>query len=311
MALLPDTATAYYRQQQRVSLSTLTLARRLWAKLGRGDFDQAWRTLGPQLLVVVAAGQTAAVAQAVDYVPAVLGELNISADPVARVVSGSLVGVASDGRALAGLLYQPVVATRTALGAGVDLAGSLQRGGALLDEIVSTQVVDAGRAAESIASVVRPAVTGYVRMLNLPSCPRCVALAGRHYRFNAGFQRHPRCDCRHIPVSESVAGDLTTDPRAAVESGLVKGLSKADTQAIADGADPAKVINAHRGMSSEQVFGEKLKVTAEGTSRRAGNSTVPTNSGTPVRLRPESIYKLAGDDRAKALALLQKYGYIL
>lgn len=295
---LPDAATAYYQAQQRVSASTLVLARRLWATLGQGDFDQAWRALGPQLMVVLMAGQQASAAQAVAYVPAVLNELNIDAEPVAQVSVRSLVGVASDGRPLDSLLYQTVVRTRTALGQGETLAASLQSGGALLDDIVAMQVVDAGRAAETLESVVRPKVTRYARMLVPPSCARCAILAGHVYGWHADFKRHPGCDCRKIPANESVAGDLTTDPRAAVESGRVTGLSKADTQAVLDGADPRKVVNSSRGMYSEQG----LKLTREGTM---------TKGAKRVRLRPESIYKITGNDRAEALRLLQHHGYVL
>lgn len=321
---LPDAATSYYKAQQRTSLSTLALARRLWAKLGAGDFDEAWRTLGPQLLVVLMAGQRAAVAQAVAYVPAVLDELNVSAVPVAEVAAGSLVGIASDGRPLASLLYQTVVKTRTALGQGLSLSESLSSGGDLLDEIVSTQVVDAGRDAESLGAVVRPDVTGFVRMLVLPSCDRCAILAGRFYKWNAGFLRHPHCDCRHIPATEMVAGDMTVHAENAVKAGQVTGLSKADRQAILDGADAAKVVNAKRGMTKAQG----VKLTTEGTTRRGGYSKdaraadatlQETSSGkgrrkqnrVPPRLRPESIYELAGDDREQALTLLKKYGYIV
>lgn len=285
-----------------MSLATVALARTVWAKLGYDDFDAAWRTLGGQLLLIVAAGQLSAARQAAVYVPAVLGELNIDATAVAELAPRSLVGVASDGRPLGSLLYRPIVQARTALGQGSSLADSLRAGGNLLDRIVSTQVVDAGRAAESVSTAVRPQVSGWVRMLTPPSCPRCTVLAGRFYRYNAGFLRHPGDDCIMIPANEDVAGDLRTDPLAAIKSGQVAGLSAADTRAIVeDGADPAKVINSHRGMSTEQSPAGKIQVTTEGTSK--------SRRGT-VRLRPESIYQLA-TDRGDAIRLLTKFGYIV
>lgn len=311
---LPDAAESYYRRQQRISLSTLALARRLWAKLGEGDFDAAWRTLGPQLLVVLMSGQRAAVDQAAAYVPAVLDELNVDSDPVGALAPAGFVGYASDGRALDSLLYQPIIRARTALGAGASLVDALGSGGALLDRIVSTQVVDAGRAAESVATAVRPEIPFFVRMLVLPSCDRCVVLAGRRYAWDAGFDRHPECDCRSIPCSEAVVGDLTVDPLAAIKSGKVTALSEADTLAITrDGADPYKVINAKRGMSTEQVFGQKLKVTTEGTSRRAGNRTVwarINGKNVKVRPRPQALYDMAAGDRVESERLLRLYGYI-
>jgi hypothetical protein len=301
----PDAAVDNYRAQQRISVSTLGLARRLWARLGVGDFDQAWKALGPQMLVVLMSGQQAAVQQSAEYVPAVLAEIGVDAAAVAEVVTRSLVGVASDGRNLADLLYQPIVQTRTALGQGMSLPDALTSGRHSLDRIVTTQVADAGRAATSVEQAVRPSATRWVRMLVPPSCDRCTILAGRVYKWDASFDRHERCDCTAIPADENVAGDLTTDPRAAIEAAYhgdptVTGLSRADLKAIVeDGADPAKVVNAKRGMFTEQG----VKLTREGTKTR-GKSRAP-------RVRPESIYKLAGGDRAKAIQLLEKFGYIV
>jgi hypothetical protein len=68
---------------------------------------------------------------------------------------------------------------------------------------------------------------------------------------------------------------------------------KGGAQAIRDGADMAKVVNARRGM-----------VTAEGrlfTTEAAGR--------TP-RLMPEQIYRDAAS-REDAIRLLRRFGYIL
>ncbi|WP_419404267.1 hypothetical protein, partial [Micrococcus sp. F3Y] len=61
-----------------------------------------------------------------------------------------------------------------------------------LRALVKTTVTDAARVAAGADMAARPRVQGYVRMLNPPSCPRCVVLAGRFYRWNAGFRRHPQ-----------------------------------------------------------------------------------------------------------------------
>lgn len=295
---LPDAAATYYQDKLRVSLSTLGLARRVWANLGPGDFDQAWRSLGPQLTVVVSAGQLASVNQALDYVPAVLDELGIDSTATAEAAARSLVGVASDGRALGSLLYQPVVETRTALGQGASLQQALDSGQNLLDTIVATQTADAGRAAETVASYVRPAVQLFVRLCASTACPRCAVLAGKITRMETAFLRHKNCHCYNAPIdSPESARGLARDARQMVEDGDVTGLSAADTQAILDGADPARVINAHSGMSTQQLAGRSVKTTTALADKGA------------IRLRPEAIYQLA-DDRAHALALLAKYGYI-
>jgi hypothetical protein len=129
------------------------------------------------------------------------------------------------------------------------------------------------------------------------ACSRCIVLAGRHYRWNAGFQRHPHCDCVGIPAAES-ADDLTTNPRRAFEalSGAEqdKTFGKAGAQAIRDGSDIAKVVNARRGM---QTAADGRLYTTEAAGRRP-------------RLMPEQIYRDASG-RDDATRLLRLHGYIL
>jgi len=299
MATLPDAAVAHDDQVRRLTLAVLLQIRRLWDRLGSGDWDAAWRTLGPQMLAVMVAGQVAAGRQADAYVAATVAQLGIDTATDGRVSPNGLAGTASDGRPLASLLYEPVIAARIAGAAqNLDTAQALAAGRKHLDRIVTTQVMDADRAASSVAAVTHKAVTGWVRMAPPPCCPRCAILAGRFYRWSSGFDRHPGDDCTSIPATEDVAGDLTTDPRKLIESGKVHGLSAADTKAIVeDGADPARVINASRGMTTAAG----RKATTTGKAFRQGG----------VRLRPESIYQLANGDRTEALRMLRRFGYIL
>jgi hypothetical protein len=158
-----------------------------------------------------------------------------------------------------------------------------------------------------VRMAVTPSVTGYVRMLNPPSCSRCVVLAGKFYRWNEGFERHPQCDCRHIPTTENLAGDLTTDPQAYFDS--LTPAEQDDTfgvagaQAIRDGADMGRVVNARRngGVRKAQLFGKSAFTTTVGTGR--GGRRGP-------RIMPETIYAIAGDDRAEAIRLLRVHGFI-
>jgi hypothetical protein len=329
MATLPDAVLGHDREVRRITVSTLAQMRSLWRRLGDGDWDVAWRTLGPQLMAVMVASQVAVGRQADAYVGATVAALGLPDAQRGHVSPTGLAGVASDGRPLASLLYESIIAARAAGAAGsLDTPQALTVGRAHLDRIVLTQVADASRVAESVATVTRTRVTGWVRMVTPPCCPQCAILAGRFYRWSSGFERHPNCDCRHIPASEDVAGDLRTDPKQLFDRGQVRGLSKSDATAIADGADPGQVINAHRGMSTAQVYGRNLKITTEGITSRGlagnrlgnlGNSTRNGRTGKTVRnresktprLRPESIYKIAGNDRDEALRLLKRFGYIL
>lgn len=161
-------------------------------------------------------------------------------------------------------------------------------GEAGLARLIESLVQDAGRAAESVSTAVRPRV-GHVRNLTPPSCSRCVVLAGRVYRYSDGFQRHPNCDCTMTPVRE---GDAThaVDPLDLMKRGLITDLSKADAQAIRDGADLGRVVNIRRSKAGLRESGRVLA--------RSG------------RMTPEGIYRRAST-RDEAVALLASNGYIL
>src|SRR5690606_25685747 len=128
---------------------------------------------------------------------------------------------------------------------------AVREAGRWLERAASTALSDTARQGEVVAMARRP-VAGYVRMLVPPSCSRCALLAGKFYRFNDGFLRHPYCGCRHMPASEALAGDLALAARVYFDS-----LSEAEqrrvftvagAEAIRDGADIGRVVNARRGM---------------------------------------------------------------
>lgn len=154
--------------------------------------------------------------------------------------------------------------------------------------IVESITQDAGRAAQSVSVATRENVA-YVRHLNLPSCSRCAILAGRVYRWSTGFQRHPGCDCVMIPTTLA-NDDLTYDPVELARNGQMTGLSKADRQAVLDGADVGQVVN--------------IRGRAAGLSE---SGTVLLRAG---RMTPEAIYRVADGDRQRALDLLAQHGYV-
>lgn len=292
--MFPQASRDQYLALQRLTVATLLLVRREWAKMG-GDFDASWARLGPRIALLTASAQLGAARTGIAYIDRVLTELNVDAPADGAVSAVALAGIASDGRPLDSLLTGAVTTAKSQVGNGFPVSTALAAGGSWLDMAVHTQVADADRNGAGVAIAARPAITGYVRMLNPPSCPRCAVLAGKFYRWNTGFQRHPRCDCTHIPASENVAGDFRTDPFEAIKAGQVTGLSKADTRAILDdGADPSKVINTHRSGMPYSVDG--VKFTREAAGRKP-------------RLMPESIYQKA-TSREDAIRLLRSNGYL-
>lgn len=154
------------------------------------------------------------------------------------------------------------------------------------DRLVESIVQDAARAAESVAVAVRPDIY-HARFLSPPSCSRCAVLAGRAYRWSEGFLRHPGCDCVMIPTT--VASPYAQDVEQLVRDGQVTGLSKADAQALADGADLGQLVNVRRRKAGLLEAGHAL-----------------TRGGRPT---PAGIYRVASD-RDEAVALLGRHGYI-
>jgi hypothetical protein len=288
---------SHARRQKVLAQRTAAQAARLWQQIDTGRIALSWRELLPGLLTAVATSQATAAAGSDIYIDDALQAQGFDAPAAGRVVSTAFAGTASDGRDLIGLLYEPAVSALVSIQQGNTLARAKATGLMRLDTIVRTQMADAGRAAESVAIAARPRVSGYVRMLSQPSCSRCIILAGRWYRWNAGFRRHPRCDCRAAPAQENVAGDLTTDPKVAFHSMGAdeqdRAFGKAGAQAIREGADIAKVVNANRG-----------------TYTAAGRTFTHEGAGRRPRLMPSQIFTEARGDRDTAIRLLRLHGYI-
>lgn len=289
-------AAAHARRQVALASRAAREMVRLWARADRQAIGPSWAESLPAAVQVLGSAQATAAASAGDYLDALLGEYRLDPEPEGLIVAASFAGVASDGRDLPGLLYRPAITALTVLKGGGSEARAMAAGRFTADLIVRSQVADAGRAADGVALAARPQLAGYVRMVVGGTCARCLILAGRFYRWNAGFQRHPRCDCRHIPASEDAAGDLRTDPRAAFEAmpaeEQARVFGQAGAAAIRDGADMARVVNARRGM---QIVGQR-KFTTEAAGRRP-------------RLMPEQIYADARD-RDDAIRLLRRHRYI-
>lgn len=314
--MLPQAASEYWLGQQKVSAATLAVVKRLWRRMGR-DFDASWDVMSPALVALIEQAQMSSAVMAKDFVPAVLGEQNLDIDPLAEVDPSRFTGVTGGGVPLEHALYASVVQAKTGVAKGMGFDAALQLGGSYLEMLTRTVLSDTGRAVESVGIAARPSV-GYVRMLNPPSCSRCVILAGRFYRYSAGFRRHPGCDCRHIASTKSVAADISVDPTRYFDSLTAaeqdKAFTKAGAQAIRDGADMSQVVNASKGMQRAQVYGRELAYTTEGTTKRGvAGKVIRARGRNPVttpRLMPDAIYQIA-ESRADALRLLRINGYVL
>jgi hypothetical protein len=271
---LEDVARAQYAVQAATATRAQEAAAALWAELAETALLASWirNRVGDRMLVTVSAAQAAATAAADPYVGAAAMTQGASPTPEGTVAPAAFAGIASDGRGLDTLLLQPVLTALGLIARGAAPVEAKRVGGSALSTIVGTQVVDAGRAATSVATVTRPQLSGWVRMLTPPSCGRCAILAGRFYRWSSAFDRHPHCDCIMISSVEDAPGDLRTDPMAYFrslptaaeldaqhpdltvrmrrEAGLLSqedAFTATGAQAIRDGADIRQVVNARRG----------------------------------------------------------------
>lgn len=294
-------AREHYRTQQALAASTARVAADAWQRVDPDRIVASWREASPRVTLAITAAQRAAAGQADSYLDSVLAEQGIGTDADGEVDPSAFSGIASDGRELQTLVRQPANLSVAAIRRGERVPRALAAGQASLDMIARTQVADAGRTADQVSLVAHRSASGYVRLLVPPSCSRCAILAGRWYRYNAGFQRHPRCDCRHIPSTENIGGDLRANPRAYFDSlsreEQDRIFTQAGAQAIRDGADMGQVVNARRGMHTA----DGRRLTRESVTRRG--------IARPGRLMPEQIYRVVGS-REEALDLLRRHGYL-
>lgn len=290
--MLPQAASDQYRVQQGISTTTATAVGMLWSRMG-DDFDSSWAQIRPDMLGLIELGRQAAVARAVGYTSAVLGETGQTDDPVGELAQRTFLSTAPDGRRVDTLLDEAVIGAKTAVGAGAQPAEALAQSGRWLTMTTLTLLADTRREVYGADIIQRPALSGYVRMLNPPSCSRCIILAGRWYRWNEGFLRHPRCDCQHVPAAEDVAGDIRTDPYAMFRSmspeQQERTFGRIEARVIRDGGDIYRVVNLQR--------------------RGLGTAKAARLYGTPTRMTVDDIYRVAGT-RTNAIRLLQQNGYI-
>ena len=323
---------------------------RQWSRVRPSNVMESWRAVRPGILATLFVAQGRISRPTGDYVSDVLQETGLGRvdNPVAKVNLAPLIGFAGDGRTLEGLVdltpRKLLDLLNRADGPGPRIAW--EEAERWLNLASSTALSDTARQAELLHTAVRPGVDGYVRMLTPPSCSRCVILAGKWYRKNQGFERHPGCDCLHIPASEAVAGDIRLDPveyfaslptaaelaeqypDLGVHERRKRGLisqedvfTRDGAAVIRAGADPSRVVNARRGMVtaqtasgrrrlvSEDRFGQQVFLTTESTTRHGAASRRRTGRKMSDRLMPESILQIAQDED-DLMRLLKLHGYI-
>ncbi len=296
---------AHHRRMRRLSATAIAAARRTWNRVAPDRILAEWEQAVARLLPAIAALQLQAASAGAEYGQDTLTAQGLRSQPDAAVRPAAFAGWASDGRTLESLLLAPLGPVRQAIADQLPVQEAFDRGRTSLERIVHTQIGDAGRGAAGVDITTRERI-GWIRMINPPTCSRCLILAGRFYRWSSGFDRHPRDDCVHVATNVDAARSegLIDDPNAYFRSvsreEQNRMLGEAGAQAVRDGADLNQVVNARRGMN---VAG----TTTEGTTNRgfAGRRLQGQ-----TRITPERIYREA-TSRDDALQLLKLHGYIL
>ena len=269
-------ALAYYTDTSLLSRQVIAVILALWQQIDAGNISASWAAQLPDAVAALVAAETVAAELADPYLSQVLDNGSASA----AVDVGGMVEPSPS------LLYLPTIEAKTLIGQGLGVGQALRSAERTLAMYTQTSVADTARSAVAAGMAARPHAHGYYRALRPPSCSRCAILAGRFYRWNAGFKRHPRCDCVHVPVNEP-DDSLEFDAHAAIAAGQVTGLSKADLKAIVEhGANPAQVVNAKQAMYNIGQF----QATHASTSRQ---------SIAGARMLARSIDRTAGIDVSK------------
>lgn len=323
---LPTAASDYAASQRLEQQAAIAAVLRQWQRMGN-DFDSSYARIAPTLLAIVSRAQSRIALQSAAYIPAVLEETGQTAAiaAVAQTNTAAMVGITGTGARVADVLALATIQAKTAVGTGQTAGQALHTASEWLSGTVGTIFSDTHRTIESLGIHTRP-IGGYVRMLDPPSCARCVVLAGKWFRKNTQFKRHDECDCSMIPASEAIGGDITISPidyyNSLDDAAKLKFAgSRANFKALEDGADPIQIVNAYRrtdgmiiaGLSPIKTDRFGNKYTTEGTTRRGAagqqQAALRRNGPSQLRLMPASIYK-AAKDQDDALRLLRLYGWI-
>lgn len=261
------------------------------------NFDDSWVSIRPAMLALTETGRLAAATSSIQYMPELLSETGQVAPGSGVIVPAAFVSATPDGRDIGSLLDTAVIRSKMAASSGLSSSEALQAGSKWLVSTMLTVLADTSRQVISADIAQRPKIGGYVRMLNTPSCSRCVILAGKWFRWNEGFQRHPKCDCRHIP---------STDEQFAKANGWI--------------ADPYEYFNSLSKSDQEKLFGknEALAIREYGADiyrtmnikmRGLGTAKGNLKYGTPTKRTVDDIIS-HDPDRKFVIENLQYHGYI-
>lgn len=267
------------------SVSEHYVNQQLLAERGLKEARRVVKTKPDLLAGAIATYQVAAMAEARKSFIPILAEQGIKAEPLAEIILPALAGYSSAGVPLE-IVVKDLV-RKAALPATMYM----------FDRFVLTQFMDASRQATSALMAVTEETNGYYRMLEPPSCSRCVVLAGKFYEKNDGFRRHPRCNCRHIPSHSDLKADYRLDPIKYFDS-----LTTTQQNRVFTSHGAELIRTAARSSDQQYALGRVVNT-------RWGVRTAQAID-TKWRKLPETLVWMANGNRRLLFELMRTHGYI-
>lgn len=350
MSQQSDLAFAHQNDLILIGKQVANRSAALWRTMDLNNLDASWQVVAPKLVRTVTAAQFAAANLSTPYVNA-MDEANNYTPTRATLVPEAFTGVMGDGREIAPALFGAVTNTKTLIGRGTSAGQAFESAAHFIALVASSAMQDMARNADGVVAAGK-SYTQYIRVVNGTACSRCAILAGI-YSSEQAFQRHVHCQCCTAPIVVNVGAKIPSGFHTTPDS-FFESLSKAEqdrvfteagAEAIRNGADIAKVVNARRGAYGlagpslaerpglkprltavtigKNADGSPLKVFATNEGRFRGDfrksenlrSSLAEKSGrymrtTTLRLMPEQIQVMAGNDPARYRELLSRYGYL-
>ena len=301
-----DTAVQHYRALGRERTAMVAAARKAWKQVEPGFITDSWNEIVThQLMPYMSVAQPRAASLGASYSAGVLADQGMWVAPRVWVDPTGFAGINPRGGNLQSQLLTPAYKALHQIKQGASPADALLDATYYLLSLSASIIMDTARIAAGIDITGRPRV-GYVRVVHPSACSRCVILAGKFYRWNKGFLRHPQCRCEHEATTERGSEGMFDDPYEVFDNLSREQQDRkwgaANAEAIRQGADIYQVTNANKGVTKSRMF------TTSGTYRGYASTVLKPGQR---RLTPEGIYRQSGGDREKAYALLKEHGYVL
>ncbi|WP_157982527.1 DNA/RNA non-specific endonuclease [Nocardiopsis sp. FIRDI 009] len=307
-----DLALEHQAEQARVAANAARSVVDSWRDtIDPDNIRESLRTFVDEAIDVVTAAQFATAGRTESYLDRVL-----PSEPSARVNPRALVGVASDGRDLSTLLARPAITALGLIANGASAERAMAAAAVSLERIVHTQVADAGRAADLVGITAHPGVVGYTRVVKLPACADCIALAGQVLSWAEGFARHPQCDCAVMPLTAD--DPPPQSPRELFErmspDEQARRFGAARAEAIRQGADIGQVISTRRRMSVAGRRPDAAETTTNGENSEPRTEDIVdgdrVRSSRSGRAMPEQIIAESNGDREAVIQSLTDSEYL-